>query len=180
MGLFDSKDDTKQRHAKSLEDRIEALTVEIAKLTAQKDARQEAEALREERDRLAQQVTDQRIELDRVAEEKARADREIEHKLGLHRTQIEAERERMSKDAESERERAVQEAKIAVREENMADREAMYEKQAENMRESMERELDAMRNLMSQAMDRLPKFEHLRRETVGSPALPAGDGDDAE
>lgn len=171
MGLFGT---TTASEEQELRQTIIDLRTDVASLVAQKDAAAEAEELREERDRLKQEVVDQRIQLDRVEEDKARAEREIEHKLGLHRTQVEAERETMKAQAEAERERAVAEARIAVREENLEASTQRLEQQAEFQKESMEREMASLRALTGQILERLPTFKFNRSENIG-PALEAGD-----
>lgn len=176
MGLFGTKGKPLDPNEEDeLREAIVGLRTDVATLVAQKDAAKEAEELREERDGLKQEVIDQRIQLDRVEEDKARAEREIEHKLGLHRTQVEAERETMKTQAEAERERAVAEARIAVREENLTASTKRLEEQAEFQQKSMEREMESLRALTGQILERLPTFKFNRSENIGSPALEAGD-----
>jgi hypothetical protein len=177
MGLFDGKDKPlSDGEQETLREQIAGLRTDVATLIKQKEAGEDVNSLIEERNALKQEVTDQRIELDRVAEDKARAEREIEHKLGLHRTQVEAERKQMEDKAEADRERAVAEARIAVREENLTASTERLEQQAEFQKESMEREMASLRALTGQILERLPTFKFNRNETVGSsPALEAGD-----
>ena len=64
---------------------------------------------------LETEIEDLEDQIDNLEAEKIRTSREIEHKLGLHRKQIEAERDNLAKTHEV----AVREAKVAAKEEAM-------------------------------------------------------------
>jgi hypothetical protein len=163
---------------------IERLTSEIQELAEKVgELRGERSLLsyQGELDSIRRQKGELELELERLREDAGRQTREIEHKLGLHRTQIESERVVMQKEAEAERIRAVEEAKLAVREGNLDAERKRFEEEIEFRTKRFEEEAATLRNLTSQILERLPTVNVERRietvEHVGqrpAPALEAG------
>ncbi len=134
-----------------------------------------------ELDSLRRQKGELEVALDRLREEKSRDEREIEHKLGLHRVQVESERTIMRTEAEAERLRAVEEARLAVREGNLDAERKRFEQEIEFRTKRFEEEAATLRNLTSQILERLPKVNVERTfstvEHIGEqrPEISAGD-----
>lgn len=94
------------------------------------------------------ELTDKQIELDKLRERHERENREIEHKLGLHKVQV-----------AQERHAAVQEAKLAVREEALEAQKGQFQNEMKFMQDRFEKEVESQRKLVEQVLERLPKFE---------------------
>lgn len=94
------------------------------------------------------QLVDLQIEKAKILEGHERENREIEHKLGLHKLQV-----------EQERTTAVQEAKLAVREEALEAQKGQFKNEMEFMQNRFEKEVESQRKLVEQVLERLPKFE---------------------
>lgn len=98
-----------------------------------------------ELDKLTRKVTDKEIELDRVKEKHARENREIEHKLGLHKKQVEVEREI-----------AVKEAHMEAREGNLKMREDLFKEKADMIEEQMGKTQKILEGMNAMLVERLP------------------------
>lgn len=167
MGLL-TKDPAKQKRDR-LADEVAELRGEITRLIEERNARKDADTLEAEIAELKQLKQDAELALQEVETKHERETREIEHKLGLHRQQVEFEREK-----------AVEEARLAVQKENLNDATERLKEQAEFQKAAMEREMDGIREMNRQILSRLPDVQWQIKENRGAPALPAGDGDDAD
>lgn len=87
-----------------------------------------------------------------IKEGYARKEREIEHKVGLLRTEIEA--------GDAQREAAyglrVQEAKLAAREEGLKERERAFVERMDFMTKRFTEEVGYLKNMVSEVLKRLP------------------------
>jgi chromosome segregation ATPase len=157
---------------------IEGLAAQVGELRGEHSALRSAAEI----EHLAREKTALEIQLDKVKEQHDRQEREIEHKLGLHRTQIESERVIMTKEAEAERIRAVEEAKLVVREGNLDAERARFEQEIEFRTNRFEEEAKTLRDLTGQILARLPTVNVDRSfrtvEHIGNaPELEAGEPD---
>lgn len=128
-----------------LADNIRDLTVKVAELHGEKDYLTERNDLAEKVEALRKEKTGQEIELDRVKERHARENREIEHKLGLHKKQVDLEITSAKRETE-----------LDVREEALKAQQSAFEDHMEFQRERFQGEIDATRGLMQQILERLP------------------------
>src|SRR5579859_1511089 len=110
-----------------LSNTIEELSAQVAELRGERQTL----TLEQDLERLGREKMHLESELEKVREKRGQEQREIEHKLGLHRIQIESERTIMQKEAEAERLRAVEEAKLAVREGNLDAERKRFEEEIE-------------------------------------------------
>ncbi len=131
---------------------IERLSAEVAALRGERSVLN----FESELERLSREKAALILELEKGRETQARGDREIEHKLGLHRQQIESEKKIMVAEAQAERLRAVEEAKLAVREGNLDAERARFEQEIEFRTKRFEEEAQTLRDLTGQILDRLP------------------------
>lgn len=136
--------------------RIEELSKAQATVAGRLDARHQQLEVATELQSTKKELVEAQLELSKIQEKHDRERREIEHKLGLHRTQV-----------EQERKSAVQEAKLAVREEALEAQQGRFEKEMEFMQTRFEDEVKSQRVLVEQVLTRLPVFEHKRVEHVG-------------
>lgn len=153
---------------------VEQVATQLAQLRAERsvlDLEVRIDSLSKDREALRQQIGD-------LESEKKRSELDIEHKLGLHRVQIESERRIMIAEAEAERLRAVEEAKLAVREGNLKAERKRFEQEIEFRTKRFEEEAATLRGLTEQILSRLPTVTVDRQyrtvETVGPRALEAG------
>lgn len=154
MFFKSGREERLQRH-------LEELSRNLAEASGQAQAIEERLKLLDDYEGVKKALTDKQIELDRVKEEHARKEREIEHKLGLHRIQV-----------DQERTSAVTEAKLAVREEALVAAQDRHQEQITFIRERMENEMDAHRAILNEVLSRLPHFTHSRVEHVGTDPNP--------
>lgn len=177
--MFRRKGFTESRTALRLDSmvaQLEQVATQLAELRAERSTLEletRIDALSREKERLLSELAD-------VANAKARQELDIEHKLGLHREQIESEKRIMLAEAEAERLRAVEQAKLAVREENLTAERERFEQEIEFRTQRFEAEAETLRNLTSQILERLPNvtasFTHHVGETKPQPpALGSGD-----
>lgn len=156
---------------------IESLSVMVGELRGEHSVLKSAAEI----ENLSKQKLDLELQLEKLSERQERESREIEHKLGLHRKQIESEKEIMQKEARAERLSAVEEAKLAVREGNLDAERKRFEQEIEFRTKRFEEEAATLRNLTSQILERLPKVNVDRTfstvEHIGEQpkALPQGD-----
>lgn len=104
--------------------------------------------LHEEVAKLTEQVEALKIEKERIEEGHKRREREIEHKLGLHKQQV-----------EHEKKYAAEMAKVEVDRANLDQDKARFGEQMEFMQERFEKEVKHQRSLMEQMIQRLPSAE---------------------
>lgn len=95
----------------------------------------------------------------------------MEHKLGLHRKQVEAESELAKKAATAERAQAVKEAKLEVQQGNLEAERTRFAQEIEFRTQRFEAEAATLKDLSSQILDRLPRFDrtHTTIEHIGTP-----------
>lgn len=155
---------------------IEHLATELAAMRGERstlELERRLESIADERRRALDQLAT-------VQAERERVELEVEHKLGLHRQQIESERRIMVAEAEAERARAVEQARLAVREENLDAERKRFEEEVEFRTKRFEEEAKTLRDLTGQILERLPNItatythtvEHAPRELP-----PASDGE---
>ena len=152
----------KNRRQSKLEDALKELGSDFAFLKGEAKEATERLALLDEYEAVKKALTDKEIELTKVREQHDRANREIEHKLGLHKLQV-----------EQERQAAVKEAELAVREESLKAQKEQANQQIEFIQRRMENEMEAHRAILNQMLERLPKFTHSRVEHIGSDPDPS-------
>lgn len=99
---------------------------------------------------LKRQVSDMKIEKDREQESSDRTTREIEHKLGLHQKQVEAEMDE-----------ARRKATLDVEEQHLQARKDQFEERMTFMQGRFEEEVKYQRGLLEKMMKRLPTAEIL-------------------
>lgn len=150
---------TKDAQLLTLTEKIETLSRRVAELKGEREQATEELGLSTRVVELQRQKTKLEIELDRVKETHAREQREIDHKLGLHRTQV-----------TQEIELAKREQVVTLREEALSKQQERFEEEMKFTRERMQGEIDRLSGLTTEILERLPvvKFERSIRETVGS------------
>lgn len=145
-----------------LSSEIRGLTVKVAELLGEKDALEERSRLVDALEELKKQKGTLEISLDQVKEKHARENREIEHKLGLHKQKVDA-------DLSATR----REATLDVREQALEEQRSRFEEHMEFQRERFQGEIDATRGLMQQILERLPTVTVERKyetvENIGNP-----------
>lgn len=158
----------------SLTQQVEQVATQLAELRGERstlDLETRIDSLSRDKERLRSELSD-------LGAEKARAELDVEHKLGLHRAQIESERRIMLAEAEAERIRAVEEAKLAVREGNLEAERKRFEEEIEFRTKRFEEEAATLRDLTGQILARLPNvtasFTHTTSDRP-APALGSGD-----
>jgi hypothetical protein len=141
-----------------LGEKIEALTRKVSELKGERDARAEELGLSTRVVELQREKTRLEIELDRVKEKHEREQRAIDHKLGLHRKQVEVEIEL-----------AKREQSVTLREEALSHQQERFEEEMKFMRERMQGEIDRLGGLTSEILERLPviKFDKQIKEHIG-------------
>jgi hypothetical protein len=141
-----------------LTEKIEALTRNVAALKGEKAAATEELGLSTRVVELQREKVTLEIELDRVKEKHAREKREIDHKLGLHRKQVDVEVDL-----------AKREQVVAIREEALTQQQTRFEEEMNFMRDRMQGEIDRVSALTSEILEWLPvvKVDRHIRELVG-------------
>lgn len=177
MNLFGKRTDV---NVGSLLEQIETTSRKLAEVQGQLEARKEELDLSEQVETLKQERDDLTRQINTAREDHERQNRETEHKLGLHRQQVESERTIMKAEAEAESLRAVEAAKLAVREENLTAERERFEKEIEFRTQRFEEEAKTLRDLTGQILSRLPTVNversYVTTEHVGDvPALPPGE-----
>lgn len=123
-----------------------------AKMVDEFSALAEVELATEKVVDLTKQIAVLKAEKDNIAEGFARKEREIEHKVGLLRTEIEA--------GDAQREAAyglrVQEAKLAAREEGLKERERAFTERMDFMTKRFTEEVGYLKGMVSEVLKRLP------------------------
>lgn len=144
---------------------IRELTGRVAALHGEKDYLEDRNRLAGEVETLTKSKTAKEIELDRVVEKHARETREIEHKLGLHKQQVDLEIRSAKRETE-----------LDVREQALQEQRDRFEEHMEFQRERFQGEIDATRGLMQQILERLPTVTVERKyetvETIGDKPAP--------
>jgi hypothetical protein len=151
--------------------KIETLTRKVAELKGEKAAASEELGLSTRVVELQREKTRLEIELDRVKQQHERENREIEHKLGLHRKQVKVEIDL-----------AKREQVVTLREEALSAQQSRFEEEMKFMRERMQGEIDRVSALTSEILERLPvvKVDRQIRELVGGTTNGHHNGDDDE
>lgn len=142
---------------------IRQLNKELARLEGLLDAAGERLGILTEYETVKAKLVDTELEMKLLKEEHERDQREVEHKIGLHRKQMEAEQEIAKTKAEAERIRAVEEAKLAVREGNLEAERKRFEQEIQFRTERFEAEAATLRSLTEQILNRLPTVNVERR-----------------
>lgn len=158
------RDGYARRTLDSLTQQVEQVATQLAELRGERSTLEletRVDSLSREKERLLAELQD-------LQSERARHDLEIEHKVGLHRTQIESERRIMVAEAEAERLRAVEQAKLAVREENLGAERERFEKEIEFRTQRFEAEAATLQEMTRQVLDRLPNVTATYTHTVDS------------
>lgn len=143
MGLFSKN--LGQEEIDRLSAEIEKLSYEVAKLQGTQKGLGKAAALEAEIVRLKDEVAD-------LKREKKEQEREIEHKLGLHRKQIEHEREHLAEDHGL----AVDRAKLDMERDNLTTEREAFEKEMKFRTERFEAEVGYLREISEKILARLP------------------------
>lgn len=151
----------KAARERSLLDRIESLARQQAEVAGILDSKYEILGIAEQYEQAKKQLVDVQLELEKSHEQHARERREIDHKLGLHRIQV-----------EQERTAAIKEAQLAVREEALTAQQGRFEKEMEFMQQRFEDEVKSQRVIVEQVLGRLPSFSHQRVEHIGTDPNP--------
>lgn len=113
--------------------------------------------------RLKEEVEDLKIQKSRKEEEFARREREVEHKLGLHKSQVAVEMDE-----------AKRKAVLDVEEEHLSKRKEQFQEQMEFMSKRFEGEVKYIRGLIEKMLKRLPSAEIIA-EVGGQPKEPKED-----
>lgn len=151
----------------SLERQIEQLATTLAEMRGERSTLE----LERRVEALSREKTELEIAVASVRADAERQEFETEHRLGLHRAQIESERRIMQAEAVSERRRAVDEARLAVREENLTAERDRFEQEIEFRTKRFEEEAETLRNLTSQILERLPNVTASFIHTAGDQSL---------
>jgi len=147
---------------KRLEERIDELLAEVRKLRqteAELMGVKDALGSEIEMTRRVQELTAQVATLE---EQKQRHDREIAHKLGLHRVQVDAEREAAKKETEA----AKRTTELDIREQNLEAEKEAFKKEVELRTELFGEQIKRMESVLEQVMARLPSFEAALKVSV--------------
>jgi len=154
MGLFDNlfRKDTTQ-----ITEMADLLSKQVSERLASKmldefSALAEVEEATAKVVELTKQLGVLRAEKDNISEGFARKEREIEHKVGLLRTEIEAG------EAQKEAQYAlrVQEARLAAREEGLKAREAAFTERMDFMTKRFTEEVGYLKSMVAQVLERIP------------------------
>lgn len=138
----------RDRKVRRIADQIEDLTMTLAKISGELAEKADTLGIVEDYEQAKKQLVDLQLSKERLLEDQARKEREIEHRLGLHRIQV-----------EQERTAAIQEAKLAVREEALSAQEGRFKQEMEFMQGRFEQEVASQRKLVEQVLERLPTFQ---------------------
>ena len=154
MGLFDNlfRKDTTQ-----ITEMADLLSKQVSERIASKmldefSALAEVEQATEKVVDLTKQLAVLKAEKENIAEGFARKEREIEHKVGLLRTEIEA--------GDAQREAAynlrVQEAKLVARAEGLKAREQAFTERMDFMTKRFTEEVGYLKSMVAQVLERIP------------------------
>jgi chromosome segregation ATPase len=159
----------------SMSKQVEELSVQLAQMRGERSTLE----LERRLEALALEKTELEIRLRETRAEAQRQELEIDHKLGLHRTQIESEKRIMVAEAEAAKSNAVAEAKLAVREGNLEEERKRFEQEIEFRTKRFEEEAATLRDLTGQILARLPNVTATFTQTVGEKPAALGRGGDA-
>ncbi len=107
----------------------------------------------------ARVVEEYAIEKRQTDEAQARLTREMEHSLGLHRLQVEAELKEADEKAQWKVEEAEGRARLEVEKGNLDTEKAAFEERMTFMEQRLTGEVESMRGLVSEMLERLPKVK---------------------
>lgn len=158
---------SKNPRESDLLERIESAAKALAETQGVLAAKTAQLGVAEDYEAAKKQVVDLEIQIQKKDEDFARKERETEHKLGLHRQQIESERKIMLAEAQAEKLTSVEEAKLAVREENLNAERERFNQEIEFRTERFEAEAATLRNLTEQILQRLPNVTASFTQHVG-------------
>ncbi len=113
--------------------------------------------------KLKEEAETYKVEKDRRQEEADRREREIQHKLGLHKVQV-----------EHERTQATEAAKLEIERTGLDRDQKRFEEQMQFHQERFEKEVTYQRGLLEKMLERLPTAE------VYADLTPHGNGNGAE
>jgi len=150
-------------------DELKRLSESVAILTGEKKGLEQEKSLRQEIERLQARAagvmtekTTLEIELDRVKEQHARERREIEHKVGLHKKQVELDIEVARRETELE-----------IREGNLDAERKRFESDMEFMKGRFSEEVEYLHQVVETILGRIPEVKVERtyhtEEVVGEP-----------
>lgn len=146
MGLFSS--DTKKRGNAVLDrlsEEVEKLSFTVAELRGAETALGKTAGLQRKIEQLKEDVAD-------LTRQKKEQEREIEHKLGLHRDQVEHEREQLKETHALDVERA----KLEMEKDNLSTERGAFEKEMKFRTERFEAEIGYVKDILGQILERLP------------------------
>lgn len=142
------------QHVTEMADRIGTLVMDrvASKLTDEFVALAEVEQATEKVVELTKQIATLKIERDNIQEGFARKEREVEHKVGLLRQEMDVT------EAQREAQYAlrVQEAKLAAREAGLVEREKAFAERMDFIQGRFEKEVGYLKEMVGQIMKRLP------------------------
>ena len=155
MGFFDSFKTTKQQ--KQVQDLVDSLTNEVTyrvttKLQDEFIALQEVESATQSVIELKKQIATLNAEKENIVEGFARKEREVEHKTGLLRQEIEAEQRQSVKDFELR----VQEAKLAAKEASLVERQKAFDDKMTFIEKRFTEEVSYLKEIVTDMSNRLP------------------------
>jgi DNA repair exonuclease SbcCD ATPase subunit len=145
-----SKQETVERIVESSVRRV--ITSELSGLRDRLSQFQEIGALTDERNRLAKQVEDLKLSRDREKETSERTTREIEHKLGLHKAQVEFEVVK-----------ARDEAKIEIEKTNLDTERKQFEEHTKFIQKQMQDQVEHLRGIIDPLLAALPSADIIAR-----------------
>lgn len=142
MPLFGTKPEAVTSiQAKRLTDEITELSSRLAELRGEDTVIE-----------LRRDVAELEKERDDLVEANKRAAGDIEHKLGLHRAQIEAERAQLIASQQIELEKA----RLEIERDNLGTERAAFQKEMDFRTQAFDREMASMKALTEQILARLP------------------------
>lgn len=155
MSFLDAFKTTKQQ--KQVQDLVDSLTNEVTyrvttKLQDEFLALQEVESATQNVIELKKQIATLNAEKENIVEGFARKEREVEHKTGLLRQEIEAEQRQSVKDFELR----VQEAKLAAKEAGLLDKQKAFEEKMTFIETRFTSEVGYLKEMVKNMSDRLP------------------------
>ena len=148
MGLFSNKVEAQAE--------LDRLNNEIAELELKLDVKKKATQLEKELDVKKRELMAMEEKINKLEETHVRALREVEHMTGLNKQKHEQELEHAKKTIELE-----------IREGNLDNEKALWEKQMAFEKEEFNRQRASMQALMQQVLDRLPNVNYNIEHTMG-------------
>lgn len=142
MPLFGTKPEAVTSiQAKRLTDEITALSAQLAELRGEDTVIE-----------LGREIEELKHERDGLVEANKRASADVEHKLGLHRQQVEAERAQMVAENEIAREKD----KLAIERGNLETERAQFQSEMTFRQTRFDEEMARLQSMSEQILQRLP------------------------